>query len=88
LYPGAYKNFDEIEDNLTQEELELMYTKAFKMKEDEYRFLAAIQGIELENEESETEAVIRRAKAKAAGMSEEQFELDGMFNFIDEDELT
>lgn len=64
-----------------------MYSKAYKMKEDEYRFLAAIQGIELEQEQSETEAVIRRAQAKAIGMSQEQFELDGMFEFIDGDEI-
>lgn len=65
-----------------------MYTKAYKLKEDEYRFLAALQGIELEQEESQAEAIIRRAEAKAMGMSEEQYELDGMFEFIDEDELT
>jgi hypothetical protein len=65
-----------------------MYSKAYNLKEREYRFLAALQGVELENEESRVEEVIRRAQAKAAGMSEEQYELDGMFNFIDEDELT
>lgn len=72
---------------MTQEELEIMYEQAYKSKEEEYRFLAALQGIELEKEESKTEAIIRRAQAKAMGMSEEQYELDGMFEFIDEDEL-
>jgi hypothetical protein len=85
LYPGTYKNFDDLEDNLTQEELEIMYNEAFKLKEDEYRFLAALQGIELDKKESEVDAIIRRAEAKALGMSEEQYELTGMFEFVDED---
>lgn len=87
MYPGAYKNFDDLEDSLTQEELELMYTNGNKMKEDEYRFLAAIQGVDLgETEETEGEAIIRRAEAKAHGVSEEQYELDGLFQFIEEDD--
>ena len=89
MYPGAYKNFDEIEDNLTMEEIEIMYVKAYKLKEKEYRFLAAIQGIDMEEEgESDAEKIIRRAEAKALGMSEEAYALDGLFQFIDEDDLT
>jgi hypothetical protein len=69
------------------EEIELMYGKAYKLKDNEYRFLAAIQGVSLgEDEESEGEAIIRRAEAKALGISEEEYMLDGMFQFIDEDE--
>lgn len=75
------------------EEIEIMYAKAFKMKEDEYRFLAAIQGVELgdSNEESVQDKIDKaRAKARAQvmGISEEEYELEGMFTFIDEDELT
>lgn len=71
------------------EEIELMYGKAYKLKENEYRFLAAIQGVSLgeEQEESGAEAIIRRAEAKALGMHEEEYNLDGLFEFIDEDEL-
>jgi hypothetical protein len=70
------------------EEIELMYGQAHKLKESEYRFLAAIQGVSYgEDEENEGEAVIRRAQAKALGMSEEQYDLEGMFEFIEEDEL-
>jgi hypothetical protein len=72
------------------EEVELMYGKAYKLKEDEYRFLAAIQGVSLgeeEQEENGAEAIIRRAEAKALGMHEEEYNLDGLFEFIDEDEL-
>jgi len=68
------------------EEIELMYVKAYKLKEDEYRFLAALQGVDLGEEESEAEAIIRRAEAKAMGMSEEEYNLEGLFEFIDEDE--
>jgi hypothetical protein len=70
------------------EEIELMYGKAYTLKENEYRFLAAIQGVSLgEEEESEAENIIRRAEAKALGMSEEEYTLEGMFEFIEEDEL-
>jgi hypothetical protein len=85
LYPGSYKNFDDIEDNLTVEELEKMYSKAYELKEKEYRFLAAIQGIDIdEGQETEGEAVIRRAEAKALGVSEEQLYSEGAFSFTDE----
>lgn len=75
------------------EEIEIMYARAFKMKEDEYRFLAAIQGVELgESEEESVQDKIDKARAKARaqvmGISEEEYELEGMFQFIDEDELT
>lgn len=75
------------------EEIEIMYAKAFKMKEDEYRFLAAIQGVELADpDETSVQAKIDKARAKARaqvmGISEEEYELEGMFQFIDEDELT
>lgn len=71
------------------EEIELMYGQAHKLKENEYRFLAAIQGVNYgEEEENEGEAIIRRAEAKALGISEEEYRLEGMFEFIEEDELT
>lgn len=75
------------------EEIEIMYSKAFKMKEDEYRFHAAIQGVELADpEEERVKEKIRAAQAKAhaqlTGTSEEEYNLDGMFQFIDEDEIT
>lgn len=72
------------------EEIEIMYGKAYKLKENEYRFLAAIQGVSLgedEEDENTAEAIIRRAEAKALGMSEEAYNLEGMFEFIEEDEL-
>lgn len=86
-----YKNYDDLENNLTQEELELMYDKAYKLKEDEYRFLAALQGIEMPDPEKErVEEKIRQIEAKALAIEnggvEEEYLLEGLFQFIDEDE--
>lgn len=89
FYPGAYRNFDEVETSLTQEELILMYQKAYELKREEHRFIAAMQGIDLdenEDQESETERVIRRAEAKALGMTEEQVDHAGIFTFTYEDD--
>lgn len=71
------------------EEVELMYGKAYTLKEKEYRFLAAIQGVDLgePEEESDAQAVIRRAQAKALGITEEEYNLEGLFEFIEEDEI-
>jgi len=87
-----YKNYDDLENSLTQEELELMYDKAYKLKEDEYRFLAALQGIEMPDPEKErVEEKIRQIEAKALAIEnggvEEEYLLEGLFQFIDEDEL-
>jgi hypothetical protein len=90
LYPGAYRNFDDIEEYLTMDELTLMYERAYEMKQDEHRFFAAIQGIDLDDgKKSAGQEVIDRATLKAAaeqlGKTEEQFELEMMFEFVDED---
>jgi len=87
LYPGAYKNFDELENSLTQEEMTLMYQKAYELKYEDHRFQAAIQGVDLDegsNNKEKAEEVIERAKAKAAGMNEQELVLDGTFKFIEE----
>lgn len=70
------------------EEVEKMYEKAYKLKEDEHRFYAAIQGVDLGQSDTATtkaEEVIERARAKAMGVSEEELESDGAFEYIDED---
>lgn len=87
LYPGMFKNFDDLEEHLTRDELVKMYTKAHEMKQDEQRFAAALQGIELgDSKEEEFERIKMRAEAKARGMDEEQYELNGLINIIEEDE--
>lgn len=52
------------------------------------KFTAAIQGIDLDEgkTDDEFEKVKARAQAKLLGVSEEQYELDGMIEIIDEDE--
>lgn len=77
--PGMFKNFDELEDNLSLAELELLLSKARDVKHDEQRFAASLKGINLDsaNRESQEEAfekVKRRAQAKLAGVSEEEIE--------------
>lgn len=86
-----YKNYDDLEDSLTQEELELMYDKAYKLREEEYRFLAALQGIEMPDpEKTRVEDKIREMEARALAIEnggvEEEYLLEGLFQFIDEDE--
>lgn len=82
-----YKNFDDLESNLTRQELGIMIEKAREKKYDEQKFLAALKGIDLdEGQESEFDKIKARAEAKALGVSEEQYELAGHFNIIEEDD--
>lgn len=81
--PGAWKNFDDIEESLTMPELESLVTTARKMRQDDQRFMAALKGIDLDkNSENDVEAarkrVETRAKAKLAGMDEDTYELSSL----------
>lgn len=87
LFPGAYKSFDDVEEHLTREELIKMYETAHKYRKEDKRFTAALKGIELdEGETSDFDEIKRRAEAKAFNMTEEEFELQGQIQIIDEDE--
>ena len=44
---GNWKNYDELEDQLSVEELVATLQAQRKMKREEHKFLAAIQGIEI-----------------------------------------
>lgn len=82
-----YKNFDDLEEHLTRQELVVMLEKARDKLHDEQRFLAALKGIDLdEGKTSKFDEIKARAEAKARGISEEQYELAGHFNIIEEDE--
>lgn len=82
-----FKNFDDLEEHLTRQELVVMLEKARDKKYDEQKFLAALKGIDLdEGKATEFDEIKRRAEAKARGLSEEEFELAGHFNIIEEDE--
>lgn len=58
-----------------------MYEKGHEMRFEDRKFAAALKGIDLgDGQESEGDAVIRRAEAKAAGMSEDEYELQEFFS--------
>lgn len=82
-----YKNFDDLEEHLTRQELSFMIEKAREKKYDDQKFMAALKGIDLdEGKVTEFDKIKARAEAKALGVSEEQYELSGHFNIIEEDE--
>lgn len=90
LYPGAYKNFDDLESNLTRDELLFMIEKGRELKFIDKKFFAALKGIDLDssindNPEERFETIKRRAEAKALGVDEYAYGFEG-FEVIDEGE--
>jgi len=82
-----FKNYDDLEEHLTMQELVKMLEKAREKKYDDQRFMASLKGIDLdEGKSTEFDEIKRRAEAKAMGVSEEEYELSGHFNIIVEDE--
>lgn len=82
-----FKSFDDLEANLTMQEISKMLEKAREMKYNDQRFAASLKGIDLdEGKTTEFDKIKRRAEAKARGVTEEQLELSGHFNIIVEDE--
>jgi len=75
-----WKNFDELEENITVEELNHILEAAREQEYERKKFAAALKGIDLDKEskrEQDTpsfEDIKRRAEAKARGMTEEQIE--------------
>lgn len=66
-----------MEDNLSISELNAILAASRKVEFGRQKFAAALKGIQLDDETSETttfEEVEARAKAKAAGMSLEEYE--------------
>lgn len=65
-----------------------MYDKALEVVHQDRKFTAALKGIDLDEgtADKEFEDIKRRAEAKVLGVSEEEIELDGLINIIDEDE--
>jgi hypothetical protein len=77
--PGMFKNFDELEESLSLEELEALLAKAREVEHDRMRFAASLKGIDIdkgnaESDEERFEKVKRRAQAKLAGVDEDEFE--------------
>lgn len=65
-----------------------MYDKALEVVHQDRKFTASLKGIDLDEgtADKEFEDIKRRAEAKVLGVSEEEIELDGLINIIDEDE--
>lgn len=67
---GIWTNYEQLEENLSMPELLATLDSYREQKERDRKFLAAIQGIDLDEgkeEERDFAEVKRRAKAKAAG---------------------
>lgn len=64
-----------------------MYEKAHEIRKEDKRFVAALKGIDIdEGQRSEFDEIKNRAEAKARDMTEEEFDLYGIVEIIDEDE--
>lgn len=87
LFPGAYKNFDDLEEHLTREELIKMWETAKDSKFKEMKFLATLQGLDIDEgkQDNDLEEVRRRAALRVHGENEENVELDGYLQVLDED---
>jgi hypothetical protein len=75
---GIWKNFEEMETNLTLAELESLLESKRDREYEEKKFMAALKGIDLESPggKSDTtfEDVKNRAAAKIKGVSQEALE--------------
>lgn len=66
---GNWKNYDELEDQLSIEELMATLQAHRKLRREEHRFLAAIQGIDIPDEDAPKSDIteLRGAMAAQAG---------------------
>jgi hypothetical protein len=78
---GIWKNIEDLEENLTLEELELVVNSSRKKEERHYRILASLKGIKLDDGEEEAETgedallrVKRRAAAKLQGKTDAEID--------------
>lgn len=78
---GHWKNIEELEDNLNLDELELIVKSLRDRERREQKFLAALKGINLDDEtngeetgEEALERIQKRAQLRAQGLSEDEVE--------------
>lgn len=73
---GIWKSFDELEENVGLDELNLILKAAHKKEHRRNRFMAALKGHNIDEPENTTsfEDVQRRAEAKLAGKDVEELE--------------
>jgi len=72
---GHWKNFEDIEDTLTLDELQKILEAAREKDHNKQRFAAALQGVDLDKDKKEDtsfDEVKRRAQSKISGVSEEE----------------
>ena len=75
---GAWKNFQDLEENLTMAELGALIEGVRKEDMENKKFMAALQGVDLEKnskKDANFEAVRTRAMARITGKSEEEVAL-------------
>lgn len=74
--PGAWKNFEDLEENLTIAELNAIVQTLQERRMEDIRFQASLQGVKIEDDLKEKRKEIEeRAAAKIAGVSTEQLGL-------------
>lgn len=74
---GIWKNIEELETNVTLEELNAIVNKSREMKYQQNKFLAAMKGIDLDqstDQEERFNEVQRRVEAKLSGKSTDEIE--------------
>lgn len=74
---GCWKNFEELEDSITIDELFALLNHTRKEDSENKKFQAALQGVDIEKgkPDSDFEAVRQRAMAKITGKTEEELTL-------------
>lgn len=85
---GAWKDFEEMETNLSLPELEAILDAARKRERNAQRFQAALKGVKLDDEEQKDltgDDIRRRAEAKMRGMTDEEYDLSEIGIQIEEE---
>lgn len=76
MLTGGWRNFQELEDTLSYPELVAMVEALRKQEDRRTRVLAAVNGVNLDDDSGESqkrfEEVKRRAEARKRGISEEE----------------
>lgn len=87
---GHWKNFEELEDSLSLEEIQVLLDAQRKAEFQKQKFAAALKGVDLPDPEAQDvptfEDVKRRAEARIRGISEEQQAFMDVGIYIEEDD--
>ena len=74
--PGAWKNFKELEENLSLPELEQILASAQDIEYQNRKFAAALKGVDLDENASNArfDEIKAKTDAQLAGMTQDEFE--------------